>query len=120
MADVDTVRLLIADTATPQLFTNDQLQSFLDLEDGNVKVAAAQALDTMASSEVMVSKVITSNGLSTNGAAVAAELRARGKTLRDHADSDALPVIVENGGGWPPELSAWPVWTWPAEWRVNY
>jgi hypothetical protein len=120
MVDVDTVRLLAADTASPQLFTSDQLQTFLDLEDGNVKLAAAQALDTMASSEVMVSKVITSNGLTTNGAAVGAELRARAKTLRDQADSDALPVVVDNGCPWPPELSAWPVWTWPAEWLVNY
>lgn len=85
------VRLLIADTATDpadQLFTTEQVEAFLELE-GVVKLAAAQALDVIAVSEVLVSKVIKTQDLSTDGAKVAAELRARAKELRRQvADSE--------------------------------
>ncbi len=90
-ADVDTVRLLTADQLEPpnQLFTDRELMVFLSLEAGNIRRAAAQALDTIASSEVLVSKVITSQDLSTDGAKVAAELRARADSLREQdAQSD--------------------------------
>lgn len=83
--DVQMVRLLIADTATgpgEQLFRSDQIEDFLGLEGGHVKLAAAQALDSIAVSEVLVSKVIKTQDLSTDGAKVAAELRARAKELR--------------------------------------
>lgn len=85
MSDVDTVRLLTADISDPpaQLFTDDQLEAFLTLEAGNIRRAAAQALDTIASSEVLVSKVITTQDLSTDGAKVSAELRARANSLRE-------------------------------------
>lgn len=83
MTDTATVRLLIADTGSPQLLSDPDLQTFLDLEGGNIRRAAAQALDTIASSEVLVSKVITSNGLSTNGAAVAKALQDRATSLRE-------------------------------------
>jgi hypothetical protein len=83
-ADVDMVRLLIADTTTDpatRLFRDDQLDALLGLE-GNVKLAAAQALDTIAVSEVLISKVIRTQDLQTDGAKVAAELRARAAGLR--------------------------------------
>lgn len=84
ITDVQMVRLLIADTSDgdDQLFRSDQIQAFLDLEAGHVKLAAAQALDTIAVSEVLVSKVIRTQDLSTDGAKVAAELRARATGLR--------------------------------------
>ena len=84
------VRLLISDTApqsdSRQIFRNHEIDQFLEIESGNVKLAAAQALETIASNEVLVSKVITSQDISTNGAAVAAELRARAQVLRDQAE----------------------------------
>ncbi len=89
MTDIDTVRLLIADTSTDptkQLLTDDQVQAFLDLEGGAVKLAAATALDAIATSEVLVLKVITGNGLTTNGAAVAAALQKQAQSLRDQYD----------------------------------
>lgn len=89
-ADIRRVRLLIADTdPASRLFRADQITDFLDMEGGSVKLAAAQALDAIAVSEVLVSKVIKTQDLSTDGAKVGAELRARAKELRRQvADSE--------------------------------
>lgn len=90
MTDVDTVRLLIADLATDppdRLFTDEQIEAFLDLE-GGVKCAAAAALGAIAVSEALVSKVIRTLDLATDGAKLAAELRARAKELRAEAELD--------------------------------
>lgn len=87
--DTGRVRLLAADTDLDQpLLSDADIAAFLDLEDGNVKRAAAQALDTIASSEALVSKKIRTQDLQTDGPAVAAELRARAASLREQADQD--------------------------------
>ncbi len=83
---VGMVRLLITDTSDEpanQLFTDEQLTGLLTLDGGTVKLAAANALDIIATSEVLISKKISTQDLSTDGPAVAAELRARAKALRD-------------------------------------
>ncbi|MGA3562634.1 N,N-dimethylformamidase beta subunit family domain-containing protein [Melissospora conviva] len=87
-AAVGMVRLLAADLATPPLFTDTQIRSMLAIEGGNVKRAAALVLETTAVSEVLIGKKITTQDLSTDSPAVAAELRARAKTLRDQAQAD--------------------------------
>lgn len=84
---VSTVRLLIADTSGTPLFTDEQIETFLALE-GGVKRAAAAALETIATSEALVSKKIRDQDLSTDGPAVAAELRARAQQLRQQAADD--------------------------------
>ena len=77
------VRLLIADTdPANRLFRVDQIQDFLDLESSSVKLAAATALETIARSEVLISKVIKTQDLTTDGSKVAAELRASAADLR--------------------------------------
>lgn len=78
------VRLLIADLnhADP-LFTDADLLAVLTAESGSVKLAAATALEVISRSEVLISKKITTQDLSTDGPAVAAELRAQAKSLRD-------------------------------------
>lgn len=84
------VRLLIADllpTDGGQLLTDDQIAGYLALNDGNVRRAAADALDAIASSEALVSKVITSQDLNTDGAKVAQALRAHADRLRSLADA---------------------------------
>lgn len=82
------VRLLIADTdPANRLFRIDQIQDFIDIEGSNVKLAAATALETIARSEVLISKVITTQDLSTDGAKVAAELRASAAELRRQVDT---------------------------------
>lgn len=84
------VRLLINDVdETQEVFTDDEVAAFLDMEGGSVKAAAAQALDTIADNEALTAKVITSQDLKVDGAALANSLRARAKTLRDQAAGEA-------------------------------
>ncbi|MDG4792007.1 hypothetical protein O7626_40035 [Micromonospora sp. WMMD1102] len=86
-SDIGRVRILATDlNEIEPLFTDAQVTAFLALEAG-VKRAAALALETIAVSEVLISKKIrTGDGLSTDGPAVAKELRERAKALRDQAD----------------------------------
>jgi hypothetical protein len=87
-SDVGMVRLLATDlNETAPLFTDTQIEAFLGTEGGVVKRAAALALETIAVSEVLISKKLTtSDGLSTDGPSVAKELRERARQLRDQAD----------------------------------
>ncbi|MFC6080922.1 hypothetical protein [Sphaerisporangium aureirubrum] len=85
---VGKVRLLIPDTdPVTQLLSDPQIEGFLAIEGGDVKRAVAQALDAIASSEAMISKKLTIDGRSTDGPAVAAELRARAAELRRQVDA---------------------------------
>jgi hypothetical protein len=70
------------------LLHDDDIQFFLDLNDDNVRRAAADALDTIASSEVLIQKRITLLDLKTEGDGVAKSLREHAKRLRD-ADNEA-------------------------------
>lgn len=84
----DDVRLLIADTSTAnRMFSTRQIAQFLRLNVDNTRRAAAQALDVMASNEAMVSKVIRTQDLSTDGAKVAEALRKQAAELRRQADA---------------------------------
>lgn len=84
------VRLLVNDTGgTDPVFEDEDILGFLALEGNNVKRAAAQALDVIADDEALTGKVISSEGNSTNGPAVAAALRARATTLREQAVYDS-------------------------------
>jgi hypothetical protein len=82
------VRLLITDTTDDPadwLFTDDQLDAFYTLAGENVNRTAAKALLVIAASEVLISKKIRTQDLSTDGPAVSAELRALAKVLTDEA-----------------------------------
>lgn len=102
------VRLLISDTTEADpVFSDAEVTAFLALEASNVRRAAAQALDTIASNEVMVSKVIRTQDLQTDGSKVAAELRARATSLREQAAgyddtgaSFAFDVVDFDPTGW--------------------
>lgn len=120
------VRLLINDTGAAPVFTDGEIDAFLTLGGGTalgqVMRAAAQALDTLASNEALLSKVIRTQDLATDGAKVGAELRARAVTLREQADladdsaePDAAFGIVDYdpwNGLLHGELAELP-WTWP-------
>lgn len=87
---VGQVRLLITDvneSPTEQLFTDQQLQAFLAMAGDSVNRAAAKALRTIAASELLVSKVIKTQDVSTDGAKVSAELRALADALQAEADA---------------------------------
>lgn len=94
MADYTTptgkVRLLIADLSDPPLLSEEILNGYLGMHDAvdpqiGVLRAAADALDAIATSESLISKKIRTQDLSTDGPAVAADLRKRAAQLRHQA-----------------------------------
>lgn len=110
------IRLLTtdADEAFP-LHTDAQLAAFLTLEGGNVKRAAAASLEAISTSETLVGKKITTQDLSTDGPAVAKDLRERAALLRKQADNeDPAGAEVDAGYGFDsvemPGRSSWARW----------
>ena len=84
------VRLLIPDSNTLQyVFEDDEITAFLAMEGGVVKRAAALALETIASNETMVLKVIKLLDLSTDGAKTSDALLKRAALLRAQAATEA-------------------------------
>ena len=77
------------------LLSDEEITALLALEGGDDRLAAAQALDILASSEAMVQKKIKVGDLSTDGPAVAAEMRKHAAALRQQSEQAAL----EAGGG---------------------
>lgn len=97
--DLGYVRLLIADTADTdddQIFTDAELTALISRE-GSPLMAAAMALDIIASTELRLSKKITTQDLSTDGPAVAAELRKQAAALRARAREQAVAITEEWG-----------------------
>lgn len=92
---VGQVRLLTADVneASP-VVTDGMIQGYLELFRGPYRAAAA-VLDAMATSEVMLSKVIKTQDVSADGAKVAAELRAQAAALRQRADEEEAAAAGE-------------------------
>lgn len=94
------VRLLISDVDESNFVLSDEmvagyLSGYGVLSNGPttprapILRAAADALDAIATSEALVSKVIqTVDGLQTDGAKVANSLRTRADTLRRQADAE--------------------------------
>jgi hypothetical protein len=87
--DKDRVRLLTSDVGgdsnTDFIFTDDEVNTFIALEP-NLYRAAALALRTMAANEALVHKRIRFLELSTDGPAVAKELRATATELEGRAN----------------------------------
>lgn len=73
----------VAITYRHTLLSDASLTDLLALEGGNVKLAAAAALDIIASSEALISKKIELLDLKTDGPAVARALREHAQRLRD-------------------------------------
>ncbi len=81
------VRLLIPDTDTTAfVFVDDEITAFLALELGNVFRAAALAIETIATNEALVLKVIDTLDVKTDGARLSDALLKRATQLRARAD----------------------------------
>ena len=92
---VKLVRLLTGDkTADDYIFTDDEMESFIELSSGNVYYAAADALDAIAANAAYTLKVLTILDVTTNGQATAEAIRASAAALRAKADADAANTIV--------------------------
>lgn len=65
--------------------TDEEIQSYLDDHGAVWQLAAAQALDDLATDQAYVLKITTNSaiGISVNAVSVCAELRARAKAMRD-------------------------------------
>jgi hypothetical protein len=94
--EVRQVRLLLNDVdPDDQVFTDADVDDFLAMEGGHVKLAAAQAIDTNASNEALASKVLRSQDWQTDGAKLADALRKHAAALREQ---HAASVADDDGG----------------------
>lgn len=85
-SNVGKMRMMIPDRhADEAFFTDEELSAFLEME-GDVKRGTALALETMASDQAMVLKVVRLLDVSTDGRAVAESLMKRASELRRQAD----------------------------------
>lgn len=84
--DAGKVRLLARDTAEASaLFQDAEIDALIALNDGDVRLAAADALDAVASNQALLLKKVKLGDIGTDGPAVAAALRANAQTLREQA-----------------------------------
>lgn len=122
-SDIELVRTLIPDTEAifgpdedETLFSDAEIQNYLTVG-GNVLRAAGLAVYALATSEAMISKVIRTQDLQTDGAKVAEALMTKAKALMDRADAVDLEAlsyfdIIDFHGSWnTPELTEYD-WTW--------
>lgn len=95
--DVGKVRALIPDVEEVDfrkdgdpsyLFDDDQLEALLAVSDDNVRRAAADAVEALATSEAYISKVVRTEDLQTDGAKVANAMLVRAAQLRREADAE--------------------------------
>lgn len=92
--DAGRVRMLISDRDEQHaLFTDEEIAAYLDLT-GSVYLAAAQALETVAASEIMIQKRIKTLDIETDGPSQARELRMLAKSLREQD-----MALSEDGAG---------------------
>lgn len=109
------VRLYIADldTAAP-LLTDAQLGILLDSVADDAHLAAADALEVIAASEVLLGKKIRTQDLATDGPAVAAELRALAAQHREQSaaagDDGIFDVVDTLPGCRRPEHTNFEAW----------
>ena len=97
------VRLIIQDTnETYEFYSDAEIDAFItlagNLEGNSVFNASAIALESWASNQVLILKVVTLLDVETDGAKVSAEMRARAASLRADAitsSSDAGFEIAE-------------------------
>ena len=87
---IGNIRLYCSDTniSTP-IFIDEELTAFLSLE-GDTRLAAAAALERMASSQALLAKVRAVGDISLNGIDLAKQLMANAANLRN--------IVLTQGG----------------------
>lgn len=97
----DQVRLLISDVGgeggSSFVFTDEEVLTFLFMEDDDVYMAAAVALRTMAANEVLTQKRITFLELKTDGPAEADALNKLADKLEERSSISEDFEIAEMG-----------------------
>lgn len=113
------VRLLLSDVdESNEVFSDAEIGAFLAIENGSVKRAAAQAIDTQATNEALAVKVLKDHQVETDGAKLADSMRKHADSLRaqakfDEENGDAgyffdVVDVIGCESPVPPELTAWP------------
>lgn len=100
--DIGKVRLLITDTDTSNtIFSDEEIQVFLDQTayngENDLRYAAAEALDTMARSEILTQKRIKLMDLQTDGPATGKALMDAANQLRSLSDAEIEIDWIEMG-----------------------
>lgn len=85
-------------TSKFSLLTDASIQAFLDLEGANIKLAAADALDAIASSQALIQKKIKLLDLQTDGPALATALHKLADSLRKQVTE--LAGVEDNDFDW--------------------
>lgn len=97
--DIQKVRVLIPDTEKvfdgDTLFSDEEISTYLEIASDNVLRAAALAVRAIATSEAMISKVITTQDLKTDGSKVADSLHKHADGLESRAQSDENKELFE-------------------------
>lgn len=113
------VRYLIPDTSTPYMFSDEELTVYLDTNDGDVYLAGATALETLATKMVFAGGAtkIRTDDLSVEDKDSIDLIYKRAQALRDRsaaALSDDFQVVYPFGGDIVPEGTVMP---WNRPWR---
>jgi hypothetical protein len=106
------VRLLINDTTADPVFEDTDVAAFLEMEDGNLKRAAALANEVIAGDEALTSKAIRTQDLATDGPKTAEVLLKQAQRWRDQADKadddvdeGFFAIVPMTGAHCAPELT---------------
>jgi hypothetical protein len=95
---VGQVRLLIGDTVLDggeYIFSDEFIGGYLTVNSNNVRYAAADALDVLATNEAYISKKLRSESIQTDGASIANAIRLHAAALRARAKQDAEALDAE-------------------------
>lgn len=92
MAAVEDVRLLIGDSAATPQFTDTQLAAFLDLNDQDVRMSAADALDAWATALTSQAADVMIGDYRENTVTAARAMGERAAALRKAAE--AVPAFA--------------------------
>lgn len=114
MENLELVRLLIPDIdISNQIFSDSQIEGYLQLANDNVKRAAAYAIRAVANDEALLFKVIKTDDQSINAASVARALLATAQQYTNEADREEedssesyFEIIDYCPTNTPPELYA--------------
>ena len=87
-----------ADENDEYLFSDDHLDVFLALSDDDPRLAAAKALDVLASNEVLLYRYMRTDDLQVDGSKGASVLLARAAQLRAEASNDGFDLTYATGG----------------------
>lgn len=112
------VRALIPDNTAPYMFTNEELTVYIDANDGDAYLAAAQAIETLATKMILsgAASEVRTDDLTIKDTTVDM-LLARARDLRGIAAgalSDEFQVVYPFGHDAIPEATPAP---WGGPWR---